>query len=59
MNQDRRRSNSAWSCEQNRDVYYDMVVKGHGTLKIRIVTIDEETGRTEFRVAIEGVYESA
>lgn len=53
MKEDLRPSKSLWTCDDTHgDVRYDMKVKGHGTLHLRIVTVNEATGAVEFRASI-------
>lgn len=51
--QDSRPAKSGMTHEYNRDVRYSLKVPGHGVLVITIATVDEDTGRVEFRAAIQ------
>lgn len=55
MKEDLRPSKSPWTCDdKDRAVVYDLKVKDHGSLHLRIVTIDETTGAVEIRASIKG-----
>ncbi len=53
MKEDLRRSKSLWTTTEDKTgLHVHLDVPGCGALDLRIVTIDEATGRVEIRAAI-------